>query len=117
MRVGIPKERMLMLGWALAAGIGTISAVLLSQQLGSLDVTLMINVLLYGLAAAALGGFDSIPGAAVGGLILGLAEAFVPAVFSFVGSELSLVMAMLVIIAVLLIRPQGLFGTTRVERV
>lgn len=115
--VGIPRERMLMLGWGLAAAIGTLAAVLFSQKTGSLDFNLMATVLLYGLAAAALGGFDSIPGAVVGGVVVGLAEALVPAFFSFIGSELSLVIALGIIIAVLLVRPQGLFGTTKVVRV
>ena len=77
----------------------------------------MSVVLLYGFAAAALGGFDSIPGAVVGGLIVGLAEAFIPSFFSFVGSELSLAVALGVIVVVLLVRPEGLFGSKRVERV
>lgn len=115
--VGIPKERMLMFGWGLAAAIGTLAAVLFAQKVGTLDFNLMASVLLYGLAAAALGGFDSIPGAVVAGAIVGLTEALVPALFTFIGSELSLVMALVIIIAVLLVRPQGLFGQTRVERV
>lgn len=115
--VGIPKARMLMLGWALAAGIGTLAAVLFSQKTGSLDFNLMATVILYGLAAAALGGFDSVAGAVVGGAVVGLVEALVPAFFSFIGSELSLVMALVVIVAVLLVRPQGIFGKTRVVRV
>ncbi|MBA2953206.1 branched-chain amino acid ABC transporter permease [Nocardioides sp. MAH-18] len=115
--VGIPKDRMLMLGWALAAGIGTLAAVLFSQKTGSLDFNLMAAVILYGLAAAALGGFDSIPGAVVGGAVVGLVESLVPAFFSFIGSELSLVMALVVIVAVLLVRPQGIFGKAKVVRV
>lgn len=115
--VGIPKERMLMLGWGLAAALGTLAAVLFAQASGSMDFNLMATVLLYGFAAAALGGFDSIAGAVAGGLIVGLCEAFIPSLFSFIGSQLSLVMALLVIFVVLLVRPQGLFGTARVVRV
>jgi branched-chain amino acid transport system permease protein len=115
--VGIPKERMLMFGWGLAAAIGSLAAVLYSQMSGTLDFNLMASVLLYGLASAALGGFDSIPGAVVGGVIVGLVEALVPSFFTFIGSELSLLMALVIIIGVLLVRPQGLFGTKRVERV
>jgi len=115
--VGIPKERMLMFGWGLAAAIGSLAAVLFAQKAGTLDFNLMATVLLYGLAAAALGGFDSIPGAVVAGIIVGLVESLVPSLFTFIGSELSLVMALVIIIAVLLVRPQGLFGTARVERV
>ena len=108
---------MLMLGWAISAVLGTIAAIMVSQSASSLDFNLMATVLLYGFAAAALGGFDSIPGAVVGGLIVGMAEAFIPAFFSFIGSELSLAVALGVIVVVLLVRPEGLFGTKRIERV
>jgi branched-chain amino acid transport system permease protein len=115
--VGIPVGRMLMLGWGLSAAIGSLAAVLTAQKSGTLDFNLMATVLLYGFAAAALGGFDSVKGAVVGGVIVGLAEALIPQFFSFIGTELSLVMALFVILIVLLVRPQGLFGTKRVERV
>jgi branched-chain amino acid transport system permease protein len=115
--VGIPVGRMLMLGWGLSAAIGSLAAVVFAQKSGTLDFNLMATVLLYGFAAAALGGFDSVTGAVIGGLIVGLAEALIPQFFSFIGSELSLVMALVVILVVLLVRPQGLFGTKRVERV
>ena len=115
--VGVPVGRMLMLGWAISAVLGTIAAIMVSQSTNTLDFNLMSVVLLYGFAAAALGGFDSIPGAVVGGLIVGMAEAFIPSFFSFVGSELSLAVALGVIVIVLLVRPEGLFGSKRVERV
>ena len=115
--IGVPLGRMLMLGWAISAVLGTIAAIMVSQSASTLDFNLMATVLLYGFAAAALGGFDSIPGAVVGGLIVGMAEAFIPSFFSFVGSELSLAVALGVIVVVLLVRPEGLFGTKRIERV
>ena len=115
--VGVPVGRMLMLGWAISAVLGTIAAIMVSQSASTLDFNLMATVLLYGFAAAALGGFDSIPGAVVGGLIVGMAEAYIPSFFSFVGSELSLAVALGVIVVVLLVRPEGLFGTKRIERV
>lgn len=106
-----------MLGWALSTGIGALGGVLVSQSAGTLDFNLMGSVLIYGFAAAALGGFDSIKGAVVGGLIVGLAEALLPNLFTFIGAELSLAMALVIILGVLLVRPQGLFGTRRVLRV
>jgi branched-chain amino acid transport system permease protein len=115
--VGIPVGRMLMLGWGLSAGIGAVVGVLVAQKGGSLDFNLMGSVLIYGFAAAALGGFDSIKGAVVAGLIVGLSEALIPNLFTFIGSELSLTMALVIIVGVLLVRPQGLFGTVRVSRV
>jgi branched-chain amino acid transport system permease protein len=115
--VGIPVKRMLMLGWALAAGIGTIAGAIIAQYRNVLDFNFMGAVLLYGFAAATLGGFDSIKGAVVGGLLVGVIETFAPALFNFVGNELSLVMVLFVILVVLYFRPQGLFGSKRVERV
>lgn len=115
--VGIPVKRMLMLGWALAAGIGAIAGAIIAQYRNVLDFNFMAAVLLFGFAAACVGGFDSIKGAVVGGLLVGLVETFTPALFTFVGSELSLVMVLLVILIVLYFRPQGLFGSKRVERV
>jgi len=115
--VGIPVKRMLMLGWALAAGIGAIAGAIIAQYRNVLDFNFMAAVLLFGFAAACVGGFDSIMGAVVGGLLVGMVETFTPALFTFVGSELSLVMVLLVILIVLYFRPQGLFGSKRVERV
>ncbi len=115
--VGIPVKRMLMLGWALAAGIGAIAGAIIAQYRNVLDFNFMASVLLFGFAAACVGGFDSIKGAVVGGLLVGLVETFTPALFTFVGSELSLVMVLLVILIVLYFRPQGLFGSKRIERV
>jgi branched-chain amino acid transport system permease protein len=115
--VGVPVGNMLMLGWGISAVLGTLGAVLVSQSAQQLDFNLMGSVLLYGFAAAALGGFDSIGGGVLGGFIVGLAEALVPSFFSFLGSELSLAVALGIIVIVLLVRPQGLFGTKRIERV
>jgi branched-chain amino acid transport system permease protein len=115
--VGIPVKRMLMLGWALAAGIGTIAGAIIAQYRNVLDFNFMGAVLLFGFAAATLGGFDSIKGAVFGGLLVGIVETFAPALFTFVGNELSLVMVLFVILVVLYFRPQGLFGAKRVERV
>jgi branched-chain amino acid transport system permease protein len=115
--VGIPVQRMLMFGWALAAGIGAIAGAIIAQYRNVLDFNFMASILLYGFAAAALGGFDSIAGAVVGGLLVGLLETYIPAFFSFIGNELSLVMVLFVILIVLYFRPNGLFGSKRVERV
>src|SRR5262245_16856052 len=115
--VGIPVKRMLMLGWALAAGIGAVAGAIIAQYRNVLDFNFMGAVLLFGFAAATLGGFDSIKGAVVGGLLVGIVETFAPALFSFVGNELALVMVLFVILVVLYFRPQGLFGTKQVERV
>lgn len=77
----------------------------------------MIRVLIFATAAAALGGLDSLRGAIVGGLVVGLIQSLVVGYVDFIPNELSLFIALLVILGVLLVRPAGLFGTARVERV
>lgn len=114
---GIATSRIVMFGWGGAAAIGCVAAVMVSQYTGTLDFNLMSGVLLYGFAAAVLGGLDSVAGAVAGGLLVGLSEAIIPNVFTFIGSDLSLATALFVIVGVLLVRPQGLFGTAKVVRV
>lgn len=113
---GIPVGRMLMLGWALAAGIGAIVGGLAAPQL-FLQPNMMAAVLMYAFAAATLGGFDSPVGALVGGLIVGITENLVGTYVSFIGHEFKQSVALVIIMGVLLFRPQGLFGTKAVTRV
>ncbi|GAB3360461.1 branched-chain amino acid ABC transporter permease [Modestobacter lapidis] len=115
--MGIPVGRMFMFGWGIAGALGTLAAALVAETAGTLDFNSMASILIFGLAAATLGGFDSVPGAAVGGLALGLIMAFVPGLFTFIEGDLSLVIALIVVLVVLLVRPQGLFGTKTLERV
>jgi branched-chain amino acid transport system permease protein len=74
-------------------------------------------VLIYAFAAATLGGFDSPVGAVVGGLIVGEVAVMASGYLDFIGGELRLAPAFVLIVAVLLIRPQGLFGRAEVSRV
>jgi branched-chain amino acid transport system permease protein len=113
---GIRVGRTLMYGWALAAALGALSATM-SANLVLLEPNMMLRVLVFAFAAATLGGLDSPKGALVGGLIIGLSQTLVPAYVPFIGFELSVLPAMVVLIGVLLVRPAGLFGTKRIERV
>jgi branched-chain amino acid transport system permease protein len=113
---GIRVGRTLMYGWALAAALGALSATM-SANLVLLEPNMMLRVLVFAFAAATLGGLDSPKGALVGGLIIGLTQTLVPAYVPFIGFELSVLPALVVMVAVLLVRPTGLFGTRRIERV
>ncbi|MCB0977345.1 MAG: branched-chain amino acid ABC transporter permease [Acidimicrobiales bacterium] len=114
--VGIHTGSMLMLGWGLAAVVGAVGGSLAAMQGTGFDTSLMQTVLVFGFAAAALGGFDSLIGAVVGGLIVGIANAWtVQYVDALDGIELVVPFAL--ILVVLLVRPNGLFGRTIVERV
>lgn len=114
---GIRVDRTLMIGWAVAAGIGALAAALVADVV-LLEPFMMIRLLIFSFAAATIGGLDSPLGALVGGVIVAMTQTLVPGYLpGIVPTELSLLPPLLVMAAVLLIRPTGLFGTKRVERV
>ena len=113
--VGVPVGRILMLGWGLAAALGAVAGTFTAPDRG-MDSNLMLVMLVYAFAAITLGGFDSLVGAVVGGLIVGVATEVIP---KYVDSlqTLPMVPAFIVIFGVLLVRPEGLFGAKKVSRV
>lgn len=111
--VGIDTDRVVGLSFAVSAGIGAIGGVLVTPiTLTSYDVGTLLA--LKGFAAAMLGGMGNPLGAVVGGLTVGLLEAFGA---GYVSSAYKDAIAFLVILAVLFAMPQGLFGRAGVERV
>jgi branched-chain amino acid transport system permease protein len=114
--LGIRVSWMLALGWGLASAVGAVSGIMVAPIL-LLEPNMMQTVIIYAFAAAVLGGVESPLGAVVGGLIVGvtvtLAGAYVPGV----GGDLQLAVAFAIIIAVLIIKPSGLFGRTGVRSV
>src|SRR3954451_22116244 len=113
--VGIDVGRTLAIGWGLAALLGALAGVLVGPQL-LLDVTFMGAVLVCSFAAATLGGFDSPKGAVIGGWIIGVAETLAGEYIGFIGSDLTILVALGIIFGVLLVRPNGLFGSPEVVR-
>ena len=113
--VGISVGRTLMIGWGLAATLGALAGVLVAPQL-FLDVNFMGGVLVYSFAAATLGGFDSPKGAVIGGWIIGVAETLAGDYIGFIGSDLTILVPLAIIFVVLLVRPNGLFGSPEVVR-
>jgi len=114
--VGVRVGWMLGLGWGLAAVLGALSGMMVAPSV-FLDPNMMRSVLLYALAAAVLGGLESPLGAVVGGLALGVALNLIGTYVGFVGNELKLPFALVVILGILLVRPAGLFGRAGVRRV
>lgn len=112
--VGISVGRMLMLGWGLAGAIGAVAGMMVAPVV-FLDPTMMTGVLIYAFAGALIGGIDNPIGAVIGGLLVGVLENVMGTYV--VGSELKLVVALVVIVAVLIVRPSGLFGKKIVTRV
>jgi branched-chain amino acid transport system permease protein len=114
--VGVRVGWMLAIGWGLAAMLGAVAGMLAAPTL-FLDPNLMQAVLIYAFAAAVLGGIDSPFGAVVGGLLLGVGLNLIGAYVDFVGADLRLPVALLIILVVLLVRPAGLFGKPVTRRV
>jgi branched-chain amino acid transport system permease protein len=111
--LGVRVGRMLTLGWALAAMVGSLSGLLIAG--GNLvHPSYMDSVVVFGFVAAVLGGLDSPAGSVVGGLALGLGLSFVS---GYLGSELVALAALAILMVVLLVRPGGLFSHTAERRV
>jgi branched-chain amino acid transport system permease protein len=112
---GIRVAWMIALGWGMAAGIGAVAGMLIAPVV-FLEPNMMSNVLLYGFAAAVLGGLTSPAGAVLGGFIVGVIENLAGTI-PYVGGELKLTIALVIIVAVLVVRPGGLLGQRIVNRV
>ena len=111
--LGVRVSRMLTLGWMLASGVGAITAVVVAAaSQGSLVPTIMDGFFVSGFIAAALGGLESPGGAVVGGLTLGVVTQIV---LNYWSSNASQLVPLVVLIFVLMVRPQGLF-TRHAER-
>jgi len=103
--VGIPVKRMRMAAWGLASAIAGIAGILLAPKL--LMTPDMGVVVMLAFAAAIIGGFTSLPGCVIGGIALGIVQNFVGILLS---PQAIAVTPFFVIIVVLMLRPQGLFG-------
>jgi branched-chain amino acid transport system permease protein len=114
--VGIRTDWMISLGWGMATTIGAIAGMLIAPIV-FLEPNMMAGVLLYGFAAAVLGGLNSPLGAVIGGLLVGIIENLIGTYIPGVGNELKLPIALALIVAVLVVKPEGLFGRTVVQRV
>ena len=113
--VGINVPRVFGLSWGIAGIIATIGGVLLATLTG-VNLSLA-TVALVAFPAILLGGLESFPGAIVGGLLVGLAQAMVQASSVQTIRSTSEIAPYILLLIVLLIRPEGLFGEKRIERV
>lgn len=113
---GVPVSWMLASGWGLASVVSAVSAMMVAPIL-FLDPTMMSSVLLYAFAASLLGGVTNPVGAVVAGFLIGVIESAFVALVPGLGNELKLTLVLFLIIVMLLVRPQGLFGEKKVGRV
>jgi branched-chain amino acid transport system permease protein len=108
--VGIRVGSILMFGWGLAGAISALSVAMLAPNAG-------LNQFLIASAAATFGGLDSPVGAVVGGLGFGVLKAVIVGYVGFLGGDMVFTVTLVIILVTLLVRPGGLFGSVRVERV
>jgi len=110
---GVRVGNMFTLGWALASLAGSLAGLLIGPQVfvgpNNFDA-----VAIFGFAAAVLGGLDSPIGALVGGLILGLALSYVS---GYAGASLVTLAALAILVAVLMVRPSGIFSSAKARRI
>jgi branched-chain amino acid transport system permease protein len=111
--LGVRVGRMFTLGWALAAFVGSLAGLLVAPSVFA-GPNQFDPILVFGFTAAVIGGLDSPPGAVLGGMILGLVLSYVS---GYEGASLVTLAALAVLVAVLMVRPGGLFSTTRERRV
>jgi branched-chain amino acid transport system permease protein len=114
--VGINTSWMVALGWGMASSIGAVAGILIAPVV-YLEPNMMVGVLIYGFAAAVLGGLTSPLGAVVGGFVFGIIENLAGTYIPNVGDQLKLPIALAVIVCVLIVKPAGLFGRPIVKRV
>jgi branched-chain amino acid transport system permease protein len=113
--IGLRIHRIFGLSWALAGVVATVGGILLATSSG-LDLSLSV-VVLAAFPAVLLGGLESIPGTIVGGLLIGLSQGLVAASRATIVRNAAEIMPYIVLLIVLLFRPEGLFGRKRIERI
>jgi branched-chain amino acid transport system permease protein len=108
--LGVPVAGMLTLGWALAAAVGSLAGMLVIPTELGLNPTAMDVVFISAFTAAVLGGLDSPIGAVLGGLLVGLLLSYVS---GYLGATVAPMAVLLLLVVVLLGRPDGLFARTK----
>jgi branched-chain amino acid transport system permease protein len=110
---GIPVDRLILLSFTLSGALGAVAGIILTPiTTTSYDVGIMLG--LKGFSAAILGGYGSMPGAVVGGLLLGVLESLAAGLIS---SEYKDALAFLILLTVLFLKPNGILGQGRLRRV
>jgi branched-chain amino acid transport system permease protein len=112
--LGVRVGRLLTLGWALAALVGALAAMLVIPTGLGLYPQAMDGVFILGFAGAVVGGLESPVGAVVGGVLTGLALSYAS---GYIGSDITPLAALVLLVVVLIVRPNGLFSATEARRV
>ena len=117
MSVGIPLNYMWIIVWIIAGAVGLVAGVMWGASSGGVDFSLAF-IALKALPVLILGGFTSIPGVIIGGLIIGVGERLAEIYWSgAIGDSIETWFAYVLALAILFFRPEGLFGEKLIERV
>ena len=111
---GIPVRRVVTMSFVASGVLAGVAGILVAQIMGTADPQFGFNLIVLGFVAAVVGGMGSIAGALVGGIALGVAEKLAG---GFISTAFGDAMAFAVLMAVLAVRPQGLFGRREVTKV
>jgi branched-chain amino acid transport system permease protein len=115
MVLGVSIERTIVIAWALSIAITSIGGILLAMSSGGVGYTIAdVTILVF--AAVVFGGLDSIPGAFIGGIVVGVLRQFGVYMGEFLMPGLDTVFPMVFLLVVIMLMPYGLFGTERIER-
>jgi len=112
--MGINTDRIIAFTFALGSALAAAAGVLVAIRIPRIDPLMGILVGLKAFVAAVLGGIGNIPGAMLGGLLIGLAESFT---IGYISSTYSNLLVFLLLIAVMLVRPSGLLGQAQLQKV
>lgn len=112
--LGINVDRVTAVTFAISSALGAVAGALFAMNVNSAQLTMGSAIELKGLAVIIVGGMGSLPGALVGGLVLGLAEVFA---VQYIGSSWRDLIAFGLLFVILLVRPEGLFGGRKVREV
>jgi branched-chain amino acid transport system permease protein len=113
--VGVNVERIFGLSWAISSAVAALAGILLATLL-FLSINLEA-IGLFSLSAVVVGGLESLPGAVIGGVIIGLVEQFSEGYLGDLVPGIKMVAPYVVLLLILIIRPYGLFGYRRIERI
>ena len=111
---GVPVKRVVVASFAASGALAGLAGILVSQITGTVEPQFGFNLVILGFVAAVFGGMGSIAGALIGGIALGVAEKLAG---GFVSTAFGDAMAFAILMAVLAIRPQGLFGLREILKV
>jgi len=117
MSLGVSVEKIFAIAWAISAIVATIGGILLGNIFGGINPNLS-HIGLKVFAVVILGGLDSIAGAIIGGIIIGICESVIGGMLEpIVGGGFKDVIPLIIMLFIMTFKPYGLFGTERIERV